>query len=130
MIKWKGDYNIGVDLIDEQHQKLFEIANRAYELLENKFCIDKYDKIVQIIEELKNYTIYHFKSEEEYMLSIGYKRFLSQKVEHDDFIKKFKDIDLNIIDENQDKYIIETLEFVINWITNHILSKDKLITLN
>jgi hemerythrin len=127
MIKWKEDYNIGIKNIDEQHQKLFEIANKAYGLLENEFCIDKYDKIVQILEELKDYTIYHFKSEEEYMLSIGYKKLLSQKMEHDAFIKKFDDIDLNTIDENQDKYIIETLEFVINWITNHILSKDKLI---
>lgn len=130
MIKWKETYNIGINNIDEQHKKLFEIANRAYELLENEFCIDKYDKIVQILEELENYTIYHFKSEEEYMLSIGYKKFLSQKVEHDEFIKKFHDINLNIIDENQDKYIIETLEFVVNWITDHILLKDKLIALN
>ncbi|MEG1255484.1 hemerythrin family protein [Clostridium sp.] len=130
MIKWKDEYNIGVDKIDEQHKKLFEITNRAYALLENEFCIDKYDKIVEILEELKDYTIYHFKSEEEYMLSISYRKFLSQKVEHDEFIKKINDIDLNIIDENQDKYIISALEFIVNWITDHILTKDKLIALN
>jgi hemerythrin len=33
VIKWSQEYEVGVALIDQQHQKLFEIANRAYELL-------------------------------------------------------------------------------------------------
>lgn len=127
MIKWKEEYNIGVQNIDEQHQKLFEIADSAYKLLKNEFCIDKYDKIVSILEELKDYTIYHLKSEEKYMMSIGYKKFLSHKVDHDDFIEKINNYDLNNIDQNQDKYIMEILDYVVNWITQHILGKDKLI---
>lgn len=125
MIKWKEDYIIGVDKIDEQHKKLFEIANKAYELLKNEFCIDKYDRIVEILDELKEYTVYHFKSEEEYMISIGYKKFLSHKVEHDEFIKKINNIDFKSIDEDQDKYLLETLEFVVSWISVHILRRDK-----
>lgn len=39
MIKWKEDYIIGVDKIDEQHKKLFEIANKAYKLLKNEFVL-------------------------------------------------------------------------------------------
>lgn len=126
MIKWKDEYSIGVEFIDEQHKKLFEIANRAYDLLENKLYIDKYDRIVEIIEELKDYTVFHFSSEEEYMKSIGYKRFLSHKVEHDDFVDKIKGVDLNRVDEDQDKYLTEILEFVVNWIAKHILERDKL----
>lgn len=129
MIKWKEDYVTGVDQIDEQHQKLFEIANRAYELLKNDFCIDKYDKIVEILDELKSYTVYHFQSEEGYMMSIGYKKLLSHKVQHDDFIKKINNIDFNNIDENQDKYLMEILEFVVSWIDGHIRGTDKKITL-
>lgn len=125
MIKWKEDYIIGVDKIDEQHKKLFEIANKAYELLKNEFCIDKYDRIVEILDELKEYTVYHFKSEEEYMISIGYKKFLSHKVEHDEFIKKINNIDFKSIDEDQDRYLLETLEFVVSWISSHILGRDK-----
>ena len=128
MIKWKDDYKIGVEEIDEQHKRLFEIANRAYELLEDKFCIDKYSKIVDILEELNDYTVYHFKTEEEYMMGIGYKRFLSQKVEHDEFVKKLSDIDFDKIDEDQNKYILGILDFAVNWIAEHILTKDKLIT--
>lgn len=128
MIKWKDEYLIGIEQIDEQHKKLFEIAGKAYDLLNNDFYTDKYGKILEIIDELKEYTIFHFKSEEEYMLSIGYKRFLSQKVEHDEFINKISNIDFKVIDEDQDKYILKILEFILDWTSNHILQKDKLIT--
>jgi len=128
MVKWKSDYEIGVSLIDEQHRKLFEIANSAYELLRNDFYVDKYDKIIEILGELKDYTVFHFKSEEEYMLSIGYKRFLSHKVEHENFINEINNVNLAEIDANQDESVKELLGFVVDWIDKHILDQDKLIT--
>lgn len=128
MIQWKDDYLIGVETIDEQHKKLFEIANRAYELLNNDMYIDKYDRIVVVLDELKDYTKYHFDYEEEYMKSIGYKGMFQQKVEHDGFIKKINEVNLNKIDEDQDAYLLSMLEFIVNWIGNHILKTDKLIT--
>ncbi|MFZ5945773.1 MAG: bacteriohemerythrin [Bacillota bacterium] len=127
MIKWKEEYRIGVDLIDEQHQKLFEIANNVYELLKNDLYIDKYDKVVEILEELKDYTVFHFKSEEAYMMQEGYKKIFSHKMEHDDFIAKINDINLEELDENQDQHIMEILDFVVKWIDKHILERDKLI---
>ncbi|HHV64227.1 MAG TPA: hemerythrin family protein [Peptococcaceae bacterium] len=128
MLEWKEEYAIGVPLIDEQHQKLFEIGNRLYELLENYILDDKYDKIVAIIQELREYTKYHFASEEQYMLQIKYPKYFSQKVEHDDFIAKIEEVELKEIDENQDQYIRDLLVFVFNWILEHIIKKDKLIT--
>lgn len=128
MITWKDDYKIGIDLIDEQHQKLFEITSRAYGLLKNNFRMDKYDQIVEIIEELKEYTAYHFKTEEDYMQSIGYKRFFSQKVQHTDFIKKINEIDLKKVDDKQGEHLLDILDFVVNWIEKHILGQDKLIS--
>ena len=129
LIGWKDDYKLGVQLIDDQHKKLFEICGRAYDLLKNEVYIDKYDRIVEIIEELKQYALYHFKSEEEYMKSIGYKKLLSHKVFHDDFLEKIKSFDLEKIDENQDQAIIEILDFVVNWIDKHILTVDKMIVM-
>lgn len=127
MIQWKDDYKIGIDKIDEQHKKLFEIANRAYDILTKEIVIDKYDKVIDIIEELRDYTSYHFKTEEDYMLKIGYKRFLSQKSVHDEFIKKIYSIKLDEIDENDDKQLLDILDFVVNWISEHILGADMLI---
>ena len=127
MVTWKEEYKIGIDLIDEQHKKLFEIAGRAYDLLKNNFRIDKYDQIVDIMEELKEYTAYHFKTEEDYMESISYKRIFSQKVQHNEFITKINGIDLKKVDDDQGKYLLDILEFIVEWIESHILGQDKLI---
>lgn len=124
---WKEDYRIGVEEIDQQHMKLFEIAGRLYDLLKNELYSDKYDKIVKLVQELKDYTIYHFKCEEEYQQKIGYKKYFTHKVDHDDFIAKINEVNMEDIDENHDKYLVEILEFVVNWIDEHILQKDKLI---
>ncbi len=127
MLVWKDEYAVGVELIDAQHQRLFEIGNSAYKLLKDDFCTDKYDKVVQIIEDLRQYTKFHFRSEEEYMMKINYRKYFSQKVEHDDFIHKIDAINLDRVDENPEKHLEDILAFVFNWTLDHILQKDKLI---
>ena len=127
MFEMKPEYYIGIKMIDEQHKHLFEIGNRIYDLLENYLLADKYDKIVAVIQELSDYTKYHFKTEEDYMMEIKYPKYFSQKVEHDDFIQKIEEIDLTDIDKDQDKHIRDILTFVFHWVLEHILKKDKLI---
>ncbi len=127
MIQWKDDYCTGIAPIDEQHKELFSIANRIYDLLKNDLIPDKYDSIVAIISELQNYTRYHFKTEEDYMQRINYRRFLSQKAAHNEFLAKMDAIDLGKIDNSQNQYLIEILDFVLDWLAGHIVKADKLI---
>ncbi len=127
MFEMKEEYKIGVPHIDAEHEKLFKIGEQAYQLLKSS-SIDKYDKIVELIQELREYTVYHFKDEEDYMESINYKRLFTQKIDHANFIKKIDEVNLNKIDKNQDESIMGILTFLNNWLINHILEKDLLIT--
>lgn len=127
MITWDEKYVLGIEDIDEQHKRLFDIVGEAYALLKNEFYIDKYDKIIELIEELKDYTVFHFDYEEEYMKKIGYKKYFSHIVEHKDFVDKVNGLDLKKIDANQDEYILSILEFAVEWIDIHIMQKDKQI---
>ena len=127
MLIWKDSYSINMDLIDTQHKHLFDIGNQAYALLKNGLKVDKYDEIIMILEDLSNYTKYHFKCEEEYMIQINYSGYEDQKKEHTDFIEKIDAINLHDIDLNQQKYIEDLLGFIFNWVLEHILEKDKLI---
>ena len=61
------------------------------------------------------------------MKSINYKKMFTQKIEHDAFIKKLEKINLDEIDVNQGKALLEILEFLNNWLVNHIMNNDKLI---
>lgn len=127
MYEMKPEYYIGVDTIDNEHAELFRIANDAYELLKNDFVPDKFDDIVAIILKLKEYTKQHFADEEAYMLNIGYKRYLSQKAAHDEFIDKINSIDFESIDHNQTEVLLNILDFLNDWLVHHIVEKDKLI---
>lgn len=130
MFEFKDEYKVGLPKIDAQHKRLFEIGESAYKLLVDPFAIDKYDKIVEILEELKDYTIVHFSDEEKYMESINYKRIFIQKIEHAEFIKKMEDIDYSKIDDNQNEYIMGILNFLSDWLIHHIQEKDLLIAKN
>lgn len=127
MYHMKEEYMTGIDFIDIEHTKLFEIANHVYEIMKDDFIPDKYDYIVDILRELKEYTQYHFKHEEEYMKSIHYKKILSQLVEHRDFIEQLEALDLETIDAHQDETIYNLLEFLNDWLIHHICERDKLI---
>ena len=124
MIKWDSKYELGIPHIDEQHQKLFQIADEAFRTLRDPFLVDKYDKVVNVIEELQEYAVYHFRAEEQYMQETRYPRFLSHKVEHDDFIKEVCNINLRAVDEDPEGYLVNILDFVVGWISNHILNSD------
>lgn len=124
VLKWKDEYSIGVEEIDEQHKHLFEIGNEIYDLLENYLLPDKYDKIIQIIAGLKEYTVHHFQTEEELMLKIKYPGYFKQKVAHDDFIKEVESVDFSAIDQDQDGHTRKLLEFIFGWVLDHILKSD------
>lgn len=47
------------------------------------------------------------------------------KIEHKQFIDKIKSIDLNKVDIEQDKYLLDILNFIVDWLVKHILEKDK-----
>lgn len=130
MIEWSDKYRTGIELVDEQHKELFRLFNEIYNLYNNEFLIDKYDQIIVAIEELKDYTKYHFKAEEEYMLSIRYKKFFEHKLKHEDFIGKIDSIDYSIIDHDQQSHLLKLLKFVADWLVDHVIKVDKQISLS
>lgn len=127
MFEMKEEYKIGIKEIDEQHERLFQIAEKAYILLNNEFITDKYDEIVEILNELREYTELHFTFEEEYMQKTGYKMMFSQKMDHQDFMMMLDDVKLDEIDDNQEEAIMNILTYVGDWLVKHILEKDMMI---
>ena len=127
MYEFKEEYKTGIDFVYAEHQRLFEIAEDAYQLQQNEFIPDKYDNIIKIREELRDYTKSHFAHEESYMKEIGYKGMFTQKVQHDAFIAKLDEMDLQSLDEDSDEAINDILTFLTNWLVSHILNVDKLI---
>lgn len=125
--EFTDDYLTGIDLVDAEHKELFRIVDKANQLVKSFDILSGYDNIIQILNELKEYTKEHFGDEEEYMEAIHYEGLSAQKRAHEAFIDKLENIDLNQIDQNPQEYLQELLEFLLGWLINHILYTDKKI---
>ena len=123
-------YMTGITLIDDEHRRLFEIIKETNDLIHEEFLHDKYDKIVRLITELKDYTEFHFSDEEALMTRIQYPGLDAQKRAHSAFIERLVEIDLNDLDEmddHQQEYLLDLIQFLLDWLTNHILACDQKI---
>lgn len=127
MYEFSDKFLTGIEQIDREHRRLFEIADELYELKREAFIPDKYDNIRHILEELREYTLTHFEHEEEYMRSIGYKKMFTQVSQHNALRETICGWDLDAIDENQDEAIEEMLRIVTDWLVDHILNEDRQI---
>ena len=64
------------------------------------------------------------------MKKIGYKKLFSQIIDHEQFMEKVNSIDFDHADKQQTEMLLDILTFVGDWLTEHILVKDKLISKN
>lgn len=128
MFEWKDKYSCGIKRIDDEHKRLFEIGQSIYDLVkdENKFMYtnEMLDEILDNIDNLRDYTIYHFEDEERLMQLYDYPGYKAQKLVHDKFIDTIENLDLESIEENPKEEVLKLLDFVYNWISQHILGMD------
>lgn len=113
----------GLELVDKQHQKYFQILTKVQKNLEKEFVN------AQFFNELYDYIIYHFNCEEQLMDKYNYDRnkTISHKHQHASFKEKLvelhrKSIQSGSIDINLKMKISYLL---IDWLVKHIQSVDK-----
>ena len=80
---WNDRYNIGVNIIDKEHRKLFRILNKLFDFGQQE---KKSQWVCQeAVKYFKDHAFAHFKDEEEYMVSVDYAGFGMHKRIHDNF---------------------------------------------
>ena len=114
-------FQVGVEEFDNQHKKLFAIVNEVSQIVsegKNK------EAAGDVLARLMDYTVMHFRSEEEMMKEYGYPDYESHKKQHDFLAARVKELyrkfqtDGIAINE-------ETLGFLIKWVLHHIAKVDK-----
>ncbi|AGX44276.1 bacteriohemerythrin [Clostridium saccharobutylicum] len=124
--EWKERYNLNIGEIDKQHKKLMEIGKRAYEIAIIDDEYDRYDEIMTILDELLEYTKYHFEYEENMLKQYKYEHVHAQEEEHEYYIYKINQVSSREdIDDNQRKIILEIIDFLSQWISSHIMLEDR-----
>lgn len=127
-IKWNDRFNIGVDSIDQSHQKLFSIVGKLVALNEDE--AKQRHACREGIKYFKNYTLKHFEDEEAYMQSIGYSGYAIHKSLHDSMRDKtLPALEAELEDQG---YSIESVQhflgICIGWLNGHIIVEDRAIT--
>ncbi len=154
LFEWDDNIKVFVDEVDEEHKQLVDIINsiHTYTLIKEKEQLEvKKDEEEQLktegriirqtskgkielielqryIDELKNYTIYHFKNEEEYMSKAGLDRMYIHK-HHNQHLNFRQQVEIMVSGlvggEITIKSIQKLLNFLINWLVLHIVGEDK-----
>ncbi len=122
--KWRESYCVNFDEIDNQHKKLFEIGGRVSNLVLAKDAFNHHEEIMDILQQLKDYTVYHFEYEEKQMERCGYEDLENHKMEHAFLVRKLDRLQKKDLEKNQKETILELISFVSDWITGHIMKTD------
>ena len=124
---WNEQYNVGVEIIDREHKKLFGILNKLFDFgrREEK----SHFACQEAIKYFKDHAIQHFADEEAYMLSIDYPGLDTHRRIHRDFRERMLPSLENELAQTDfsETSIHHFLSVCAGWLIGHTLIEDHMI---
>jgi hemerythrin len=121
---WDNSYKTGIEEIDLQHKKLFDLIDLAAQIDQDTDIETLHDEVVRILVKLNLYTIYHFESEESLLALNGYDEMEKHRREHGKFVAYLEKLHPGPEELKSKDTINEIVKFLESWIDNHILKTD------
>jgi len=119
LIEWTSDLDTGIQVIDNQHQRIVEYINK----LDHAQSHHSRDEVAEVLDELVDYTLSHFAFEESLMEDAGYAFVNAHKKVHQLFVKRVGDYQQRCkLGEQIEEELINTLRA---WLINHIKNDDQ-----
>ena len=116
---WNDSYLLGIPMIDNQHKNFFVILDNL-ETLNQK---QEKSEMHSLINELQNYVIYHFKTEEDLMVKSQSPNIDLHVMEHELFRKKLEEFHHSYYNNNEE-LLNEMISFMRKWLIIHISGTD------
>ena len=121
LINWSSNLSVNIAEIDQQHKKLIDLINELNEAMKMGKGTNVSGKI---LNELVNYTLTHFKTEERYFAFYKYPDAEKHIQEHETFTIKVSDFVAGI-EQNKLTFTLEMMRFLSEWLKKHIMGTDK-----
>lgn len=116
-------YVVGIEQVDSEHQKLFELASRIYDSIALDVIVPM-NEIKSAITELIDYTKIHFANEESLMEAKAYPD-LEQHLElHAYLISRIEDFEESV-KLGEQLTPVDAYEFLCSWLGDHIQASDR-----
>lgn len=119
-IQWDENFDTGIRQFDDHHRHLVDLLNTTYDTI---ICQAPYERLGGILDELIDYTIFHFGSEEAWLIAHSYPKFSEHKREHESFFQKVQVLQDGFHD-GKINLSIDMLTLLRNWLKDHILVSD------
>ncbi len=124
-IQWQAMFEVGVPSIDMQHRKLVGMINQLEDALTSgKGLVN--EEIGAVLIQLVEYTQYHFAEEEQVQRDIGYSELTVHIESHKQLLAQVKVILLKI-KKGGSINVFEMMNFLRDWLVNHIIREDRKI---
>jgi len=120
-VTWDASYSVKVSRCDEDHKKLFSLINGLHDAISTGKGpgVSK-----QIVEELIDYTKYHFHAEERLMEKAKYPDLPLHRLDHQEFVKQVRQFKQDLAEGNASQSL-SILAFLNEWLTRHIKLTDQ-----
>ena len=121
LISWTDELSVGIGIIDEQHKGLVDLINELNAAMRQR----RSDAVlVGVLERLKQYTVKHFATEEEFFDKFGYPDAPAHKKAHRDLVEKVLAFEAGL-KSGRAKVTMEIMRFLKDWLVGHIMGTDK-----
>lgn len=120
LISWEKIYKVNIAELDDQHKKIVELLNTLSTLSTQ----NNNSTMRNVLSDLIDYTIYHFDTEEKYMLDHKYPFTENHSKEHADLRAEVQDIKKRY-EHTKDIHVTEVYKFLKGWLVKHIMLSDK-----
>jgi hemerythrin len=118
-LEWTSDMEIHIPVIDSQHRRIVEYINKA----EHAHNFHSQEELLEVLDELVEYTQSHFTFEETLMEEAGYPFINAHKKVHALFIRRISAYHASArAGEDVTEELIHTLKA---WLVNHIKHDDR-----
>jgi hemerythrin-like metal-binding protein len=125
---WKEEYRLGVEMIDSQHQQLFQMVDNLLLVIEGSEHKDYKKECADAVNFLYDYTVNHFKFEEGYQASIGYKDIEAHKLQHKRFIITVENFAKKMSNTDYDMKVVKAFSgSLVAWLNYHVGETDQKI---
>ena len=118
---WTSALELGIDEIDQQHQRLVDLTNQLHDELSHD--LPRREAIGDVLEGLVDYTHNHFIVEEVMFQQHDYPDTPAHKAQHDSFTGKAMDLLMRF--EDGEEVTFEALDFLKEWLVHHICEVDR-----
>ena len=121
-VQWSPEFSIGIEEIDAEHKKLLEILNQFHDAVEAGLGKDALSKV---LDELILYVGYHFSHEEELFFGANYPGAERHRLLHRALTTTVTEIYDDFKKGGVDIMPLQVLNFLKNWLYEHILGSDR-----